>query len=149
MGPSFFCHWFSPCLYPNFHFVLGQTQCFQHLLGFRGTLEIEVLSGPWYTESRDWFLVKTNEWLYSKEQHFIRKLTWKWAAVIKWGICLLFHPQKPDHFCPIRASHHIVCFAVPSSTDRWVTMCILALVIQQVQTADFLAVHPAPRYYSS
>lgn len=120
--------------------------CFQHLLWFRADacLRIEVLSRPWYK-----FLVKANEWTYSKKQHFTRKLPWKWAVVVKRGICLWLSPH--GLITPARSGLSIpLCGGLfhPQQT-MWITVCTLALVRQQVQTAGFLVAHPVPRHYSS
>lgn len=67
----------------------------------------------------------------------------------KKGICLLFSPRSL--IIPAQSGLPITLSALlfhPLWTV-WVTICTLALVIPQVQTAGSLAVHPVPRYYSS
>ena len=120
------------------------SQCFQHLLCFRGDpcLKIEVLPRPWYK-----FLVKANG-KYSKKWHFTRKLPESGAVVVKRGQRPVLSPHGLITSTPQDSITSCGWLSDPQQTV-WITLCTLALVTQQVQTAGFLAVHPLPRYYSS
>ena len=100
-------------------------------------------SRPWYK-----FLVKANEWKYSKKWHFTRKLPESGAVVVKRGQRPVLSPHRLITSTPQDSITSCGWLSDPQQTV-WITLCTLALVTQQVQTAGFLAVHPLPRYYSS